>query len=109
MAQYKITTLFLTQGAREYYQDADSADEATQAFQKQIIKNNQAKETIYMMTEEITDIICNEDTRIDLDELEEARRNQWEASMQQILENSRKKLRDTMGFGIHDEPKKLKS
>ena len=39
MAQYKIKTLYTTQGSRDYYQDAESADEAAIAFRKQMVKN----------------------------------------------------------------------
>ena len=53
MAQYKIKTLYTTQGSREYYQDAETADEAAVAFRKQMVKNGQAREMIYMMTEDI--------------------------------------------------------
>ena len=104
MAQYKIKTLYTTQGSRDYYQDAESADEAAIAFRKQMVKNGQAREMIYMMTEDITSIeVVKEDHRVDVDEIEAARRKTWEMQMEKIIKGSRKKLKDEMGFGIPDE------
>ena len=53
MAQYKIETLFTTQGSRTYYMEADDADTAVQDFNKELVKNNQADERIYAMTVDI--------------------------------------------------------
>ena len=109
MAQYKIETLYATQGAREYYIDAESADDATTKFNKELIKNNLVKETLYMMTEDITKVIYNEDTRVNVEDLKDSEARIWKAKMNKILGNTRDKLRDEMGFGIPDEPPVVKS
>ena len=109
MAQYKIETLYATQGAREYYLDAESADDAATKFNKELIKNNLAKETLYMMTEDITKVTCNEDTRVNIEDLKDSEARIWKAKMNKLLGNSREKLRDEFGFGIPDEPPIVKS
>ena len=111
MAQYRIKTLYTTQGSREYYQDAESADEAATAFREQLIgsKDGQAKETIYMMTEDIIAVENNEEHRVDVSEIEAARRKTWEMQMNKIITASHKKLKDTMNFGVPDELPIVKS
>ena len=109
MAQYKIETLYATQGAREYYIEAESADDAATKFDKEIIKNNLAKETLYMMTEDITKVTNNEDTRVDIEGFKDAEARAWKIKMNKILGTSRDQLRDEMGFGISDEPPIVKS
>ena len=109
MAQYKIETLYATQGAREYYIDAESADDAATKFNKELIKNNLAKDTLYMMTEDITKVINNEDTRINIEDLKDAEARTWKMRMNELLGNTRDKLRNEMGFGIPDEPPVVKS
>ena len=109
MAQYKIETLYATQGAREYYLDAESADDAATKFNKELIKNNLAKDTLYMMTEDITKVINNEDTRINIEDLKDAEARTWKMRMNELLGNTRDKLRNEMGFGIPDEPPVVKS
>ena len=109
MAQYKIETLYATQGARDYYIEAESAEVAASKFNKELIKNNLAKETLYMMTEDITKVTNNEDTRVNIEDLKDSEARIWKAKMNKILGNNRKKLRDEMGFGIPDEPTIIKS
>ena len=109
MAQYKIETLYATQGAREYYLDAESADDAATKFNQELIKNNLAKDTLYMMTEDITKVTNNEDTRINIEDLKDAEARTWKMKMNTLLGNTREKLRDEMGFGIPDEPPIVKS
>ena len=109
MAQYKIETLYAIQGAREYYIEAESADDAATKFNKELIKNNLVKETLYMMTEDITKVINNEDTRVNVEDLKDSEARIWKTKMNKILGNSRDKLRDEIGFGIQDEPPIVKS
>ena len=109
MAQYKIETLYATQGAREYYIEAESADDAAIKFNKELIKNNLVKETLYMMTEDITKVTNNEDTRVNVEDLKDSEARIWKAKMNKLLGNSREKLRDEFGFGIPDEPPIVKS
>ena len=104
MAQYKIETLYVIQGGREYYVEANSPDEAKKKFEKELVKNNMAKETIYAMTEDVKEIILNDGDRIDIEELKRAEATTWEMRMKKILGQSREKLRDSMGFGVPDEP-----
>jgi len=109
MAQYKIETLYATQGAREYYIEAESADDATIKFNEALIKNNMIKDTLYMMTEDITRVTSNEAGRVDIEELKNAEARVWKAKMNKILGTSRDKLRNELGFGIPDEPPIVKS
>ena len=109
MAQYKIETLYATQGAREYYLDAESADDAATKFNQELIKNNLAKDTLYMMTEDITRVINNEDTRVNIEDLKDSEARIWKTKMNKILGKSREKLRDEFGYGIPDEPPIVKS
>ena len=109
MAQYKIETLYATQGAREYYLDAESADDAATKFNQELIKNNLAKDTLYMMTEDITKVTSNEAERVDIEELKNAEARAWKMKMDKILGSSRDKLRNEMGFGIPNEPPIVKS
>ena len=109
MAQYKIETLYAIQGAREYYIEAESADDAATKFNKELIKNNLVKETLYMLTEDITKVTYNEDTRINIEDLKDSEARIWKAKMNKILGNSRDKLHNEMEFGIPDEPTIVKS
>ena len=109
MAQYKIETLYATQGAREYYIEAESADDAAIKFNKELIKNKLVKETLYMMTEDITKFINNEDTRVNIEDLKDSEARIWKTKMNKILGRSRDKLRDEFGYGIPDEPPIVKS
>ena len=110
MSQYKIETLFAIQGSRTYYVEAENPDEAVKAFNKQVVKKNQVDERIYTMTEDVRDIdLISEDERVDVGELKKARSMEWEHQMNAIITKSRKKLTDTMGFGIADEVQDLKS
>ena len=109
MAQYKIETLYATQGAREYYIDAESADDAATKFNKELIKNNLVKETLYMMTEDITKVIYNEDTRVNVEDLKDSEARIWKTKMNKILGKNREKLRDEFGYGVPDEPPIVKS
>tara|TARA_R100001594_G_C3890361_1_gene228258 strand:+ start:237 stop:566 length:330 start_codon:yes stop_codon:yes gene_type:complete len=108
--QYKIETLFTTQGARTYYVEADNADSAVKKFEKEVVKNNQTDERIYTMTEDVRTVdAMSEDERVDVQAVKEARVVEWEEQMNIILARSRKKLKDTMGFGVPDEMQDLKS
>ena len=109
MAQYKIETLYATQGAREYYIDAESADDAAAKFTKELIKNNLAKDTLYMMTEDITKVTNNEDTRIKIEDLKDSEARIWKVKMNKLLGNTREKLRSEFEFGMSDEPPIVKS
>ena len=109
MAQYKIETLYVTQGAREYYIDAESADDAATKFNKELIKNNLVKETLYMMTEDITKVINNEDTRVNVEDLKDSEARIWKVKMNKLLGNTREKLRSEFEFGMSDEPPIVKS
>jgi len=103
MAQYHIKTLFVIQGARDYYVEAKTADEAQKNFEKEIVKNNMARETIYGIEESVTHVNNNEDTRVDIEELKKAETEAWSMQMSTILAKSRKKLKDEMGFGVPDK------
>ena len=110
MAQYKIETLFSTQGSRTYYMEADDADTAVQDFNKELVKNNQADERIYAMTEDVKNVeLIDDNERVDIDGLKKAQALEWEQKMNTILAKTRKKLKDTMGFGIPDDLQNLKS
>ncbi len=110
MTQYKIETLFTTQGSRTYYVEAENADKAVQQFNKEVVKNNQADERIYAMTEDIKCVdVMSEEERVDVKELQKAEAMEWEEKMNTIIAKSRKKLQDTMSFGIPDEVQNLKS
>ena len=109
MAQYKIETLYATQGAREYYIEAESADDAATKFNEELIKKDMIKDTLYMMTEDITKVTSNEAERVDIEELKNAEARAWKMKMDKILGNSRDKLRNEMGFGIPNEPPIVKS
>ena len=109
MSQYKIETLYATQGAREYYIEAESADDAATKFNEALIKNDMIKDTLYMMTEDITKVVSNEAERVDIEELKNAEARAWKMKMDKILGNSRDKLRNEMGFGIPNEPPIVKS
>jgi|TARA_R100001530_G_scaffold29402_1_gene23165 hypothetical protein len=109
MSQYKIETLYATQGAREYYIEAESADDAATKFNEALIKNDMIKDTLYMMTEDITKVVSNEAERVDIEELKNAEARAWKMKMDKILGSSRDKLRNEMGFGIPNEPPIVKS
>ena len=109
MTQYRIETLYATQGAREYYIEAESADDAAVKFNEELIKKDMIKDTLYMMTEDITKVTSNEAERVDIEELKNAEARAWKMKMDKILGTSRDKLRDEMGFGIPNEPKIVKS
>ena len=109
MSQYKIETLYATQGAREYYIEAESADDAATKFNEELVKNNFIKDTLYMMTEDITKVVSNEAERVDIEALKSAEAQAWKMKMDKILGNSRDKLRNEMGFGIPNEPPIVKS
>jgi len=109
MTQYKIETLYATQGAREYYIEAESADDAATKFNEALIKNDMIKDTLYMMTEDITKVVSNEAERVDIEELKNAEARAWKMKMDKILGSSRDKLRNEMGFGIPNEPPIVKS
>ena len=109
MTQYKIETLYATQGAREYYIEAESADDAATKFNEALIKNDMIKDTLYMMTEDITKVVSNEAERVDIEELKNAEARAWKMKMDKILGTSRDKLRNEMGFGIPNETKIVKS
>ena len=109
MSQYKIETLYATQGAREYYIEAESADDAATKFNEALIKNDMIKDTLYMMTEDITKVVSNEAERVDIEALKSAEAQAWKTKMNKILGSSRDKLRNEMGFGIPNEPKIVKS
>ena len=109
MTQYKIETLYATQGAREYYIEAESADDAATKFNEELVKNNLAKDTLYMMTEDITKVTNNEDTRVNIEDLKDSEARIWKTKMNKILGNSRDKLRNEFGFGISNEPPIVKS
>ena len=109
MTQYRIETLYATQGAREYYIEAESADDAAVKFNEELIKKDMIKDTLYMMTEDITKVVSNEAERVDIEELKNAEARAWKMKMDKILGNSRDKLRNEMGFGIPNEPPIVKS
>lgn len=109
MTQYKIETLYATQGAREYYIEAESADDAAVKFNEELIKKDMIKDTLYMMTEDITKVTSNEADRVDIEELKNAEARAWKMKMDKILGTSRDKLRNEMGFGIPNEPPIVKS
>ena len=110
MAQYKIDTLYTTKGRRVYYVESDNADNAVKSFNKEMIKNNQVEDRVYMMTEDVKSVIAiKEDERVDIDQLKDAKYEQWKEEMSMILTNSRHKLRDEMGYGVPDEAENLKS
>ena len=109
MSQYKIETLYATQGAREYYIEAESADDAAVKFNEELIKKDMIKDTLYMMTEDITKVINNESERVNVEDLKNSEARIWKTKMNKILGRSRDKLRDEFGYGIPDEPPIVKS
>ena len=109
MTQYKIETLYATQGAREYYIEAESADDAAVKFNEELIKKDMIKDTLYMMTEDITKVVSNETERVDIEALKSAEAQAWKMKMNKILGKTRDNLRDEMGFGVPNEPKIVKS
>jgi len=109
MAQYKIETLYATQGAREYYIEAESADDATIKFNEELIKDNLIKDTLYMMSEDITKVMNNESERVDVEALKKAEAEAWKIKMNKILGNTRENLRNEFGFGVSNEPPIVKS
>jgi hypothetical protein len=110
MTQYKIETIFTTQGGRIYYVEAESADAAVKQFNKEVVKNNQAEERIYCMTEDIKNVeTIAKGEEVDVKAFDEARKVEWEHTMNNILASTRKRLKSTMGFGVPDEVQELKS
>ena len=83
--------------------EAKTADEAQIAFEKEVVKNNMAKETIYGIEESVTHVNNNEATRVDIEELKKAEAEAWATQMSTILSKSQKKLKNEMNFGVPDK------
>ena len=103
--QYEIKTAYVVHGERIYYVNADSKEEAQTIFEKQGVYENLVRDNVFMMEEHVKDVE-HMDVEIDVQELKQAESKleakAWSAQMNKVIGNSKKKLRNEMGYGEKD-------
>ena len=104
MKQYKIETVYIIKGGRTYYQDGKDADDAIQKFNDTLPRKGKVSDKLYLIKEEVKDVdSVPENERIDVDALNKAKQEAWEAKMNSSISDSLGKLKEEMGFGVPDE------